>query len=377
MNSLMNPSYELVAAVTIFVVVLTALLIVKAFLARQIGRLAERRPLPVLDYLREIIDATRMPFFIGVSVLAALSQFALDASYEKYWQYAWMIILISQIALWGNRVIDVAVGRSIEKSRTTNPAGATQLMLIGLLGRVAVWAVALLMTLDNLGFNITTLMASLGIGGIAVALAVQNILGDMFSSISISLDKPFVIGDFIVVDNFMGTVEYIGMKTTRLRSLGGEQIIFSNNELLKQRIRNYKRMQERRIQFEFGVTYETPVEVLEQIPGMVKEIVGSEGWQTRFDRAHFKGFGDSALTFEVVYFVLSPDFNAYMDIQEKINLALMRRLQSLDVSFAYPTRTLYLAGGTALQEALQPAARPGQHERMGPRPVQSQPHSPG
>jgi small-conductance mechanosensitive channel len=215
-------------------------------------------------------------------------------------------------------------------------------MLASLVGRVVLWAIAALVTLDNLGFNITTLMASLGIGGIAVALAVQNILGDIFSSVSIALDKPFVIGDFIVVDSFMGTVEYIGMKTTRLRSLGGEQIVFSNTELLKNRIRNYKRMQERRVAFEFGVAYETPAEELERIPQLVKEIVSNEKLETRFDRAHFKTYGDSALQFEVVYFVLDPDYNKYMDIQQDINLALLRAFRTRNITFAYPTRTLHI-----------------------------------
>jgi small-conductance mechanosensitive channel len=212
--------------------------------------------------------------------------------------------------------------------------------------RLAVWSLVLLLALDNLGFNITALLAGMGIGGIAVALAAQNILGDLFASLSIVLDKPFVVGDFIVVGEQLGTVEYIGLKTTRIRSLGGEQIVFSNTDLLGSRIRNYKRMQERRVVFGFGVVYQTPHEKLQTIPGMVREIIGKLD-RARFDRAHFKEYGDSSLNFEVVYYVLSADYNVYMDIQQAINLELFRRFQEDGIDFAYPTRTLYVVGEQA------------------------------
>jgi small-conductance mechanosensitive channel len=214
-------------------------------------------------------------------------------------------------------------------------------MVMGLICRIALWAIALLVMLDNLGFNVTTLMASLGIGGIAVALAVQNVLGDIFSSISIALDKPFVIGDFIVVEGYMGTVEYVGLKTTRIRSLDGEQIIFSNSELLKSRIRNYKRMQERRVQFGFNIDYETSHALVQMIPGMIKGIIEAQAGGIRFDRAHFKGYGEKALQFEVVYFLPTPDFNAYMDVQQAINLAMLQQFRELGVDFGYTARTLY------------------------------------
>ena len=171
--------------------------------------------------------------------------------------------------------------------------------MLGFVGRIVLWSVVLLMILDNLGVNITALVASLGIGGIAVALAVQNILGDIFASLSIALDRPFAIGDFIVVGDVLGTVEYIGLKTTRIRSLSGEQIVFSNADLLKSRIRNYKRMTERRVVFGFGVVYQTPHDKLERIPAMVREVIEAQP-KTRFDRAHFKEYGDSALAFEAV-----------------------------------------------------------------------------
>jgi len=185
----------------------------------------------------------------------------------------------------------------------------------------------------------------LGVGGIAVALAVQNILGDLFASLSIVLDKPFVIGDFIVVDTFVGTVEHIGLKTTRLRSLSGEQVIFSNTDLLGSRIRNYKRMYERRVVFTLGLVYQTPMEKVESVGKILQEIIELEP-QARFDRAHFKEFGDSALVYEIVYFIKTSDFNAYMDAQQRINLAIMQRFEEQGISFAYPTRTVYMFNKT-------------------------------
>jgi small-conductance mechanosensitive channel len=344
-------SYDAALAVTIGLMVLLALLLLKAFIARQLRQWAKTVKPSFLEYAEQITIGTRLPFFIGIALLVGFSQTELSAIHAKWLNYAWIIILVSQIALWGNRIIGVAVQRSFVHQRQSDPASATHLMIAGLIGRIVLWSTAALVILDNLGFNITTIMASLGIGGIAVALAVQNILGDIFSSVSIALDKPFVIGDFIVVDSYMGTVEYVGMKTTRLRSLGGEQIVFSNAELLKNRIRNYKRMQERRVLFEFGIAYETPMTEIERLPQTVREIVSASYLDTRFDRAHFKGYGDSALLFEVVYYVLDPDYNKYMDIQQEINLGLLAALRDRNISFAYPTRTLYVASAPANEEA--------------------------
>ena len=199
----------------------------------------------------------------------------------------------------------------------------------------------LLLILENVGVDVTALIAGLGVGGIAVALAAQNILGDLFSSMSIVLDKPFVLGDFIIVGDMMGTVEKIGLKTTRVRSLSGEQLIFSNSDLLGSRIRNFKRMQERRIVFSIGVAYDTPAEKLTAIPGMLRAAVEAQE-PVRFDRAHFAKFGDSALIYEVVYFVLKPDYNLSMDIQQAINLRLFREFADRQIEFAFPTQTLHL-----------------------------------
>ena len=194
---------------------------------------------------------------------------------------------------------------------------------------------------DNLGVNITAFVASLGIGGVAVALAAQSVLGDGFSSFAIFMDKPFQVGDFIIVGDLLGTVEHVGFKTTRIRSLGGEQLIFSNSDLTSSRIKNYKRMQERRVVFSLGVIYQTPVEKVKAIPPMIKRVVEDHP-HARFDRAHFKSFGDFALIYEVVYYVLRPDYNTYMDLQQSMNFRLIEEFQKAGIEFAYPTQQLYV-----------------------------------
>ncbi|GMU45645.1 MAG: mechanosensitive ion channel protein [Porticoccaceae bacterium] len=316
--------------------------LLKCQLGRRLGRLAERDGAQLSRYAAEIVAGTRRGVMWLVALFVGARAVTLPPKIDAALASITAAVLLVQAALWAQRALNVWLGQRLDRARLTDAAGATTLSLLGFVCRVALWAVALLMILDNLGFNITTLVASLGIGGVAVALAVQNILGDLFASLSIALDKPFVIGDFIVVDGIAGTVEYVGLKTTRVRSLSGEQVVFANADLLRSRIHNYKRLYERRVLFGFGVLYSTPADKLAAISDWVRETVeGLEG--ARFDRAHFKGFGDSSLDFEVVYFVLDPNYNRYMDIQQAINLALVRRFAAEGVEFAFPTRTLYLA----------------------------------
>jgi small-conductance mechanosensitive channel len=227
------------------------------------------------------------------------------------------------------------------QNRADDPGRATSAAAVGFIARMVLWIVILLMILENLGVNITALVASLGIGGIAVALAVQNILGDLFASLSIVLDKPFVIGDFIIVDKYLGAIEHVGLKTTRIRAQSGEQLVFSNADLLKSRIQNMARMTRRRAVFAIGVTYDTPTTKLRLIPPMLTEIVKAQAPVT-FDRAHFSGMTGSSLNFEVVYWVETADYNRFMDIQQEIFLQLIDRLKEQEIEFAFPSQTLYL-----------------------------------
>ena len=211
----------------------------------------------------------------------------------------------------------------------------------GVLIKIIIWTCMLLLFLENLNIHITALVAGLGIGGIAIAFAAQAILEDVFSFVTIFFDRPFELEDFIIVDDMMGTVEHVGVKTTRVRSLSGEQLVFSNKDLTNSRVRNYKRMRDRRIQFAIGVTYNTPSDKLREIPGIIKKIIDDlDG--TTFDRAHFKTFGDFSLDFEVVYFVLSQDYAVYMNKQQAINFQLKEAFDNRGIEFAFPTQTLYV-----------------------------------
>ena len=332
--------------------------VVVALVRRRLARLAERTVTIADDLIVELVRATKGLFLAVVSLAAGTQFVSLPGSLERGVDVLFAFAVTIQVVLWANRTVSFWLEHQQQIHAETDPGAMTTLQGLSYVVRVVVWSAAFLLLLDNLGYNVTTLIAGLGVGGVAVALALQNILGDLFASLSIVLDKPFVNGDFIIVDQHMGTVERIGLKTTRVRSLSGEQIVVSNADLLKSRVRNFKRMIERRVLFSVGVTYQTPREQVAAIPGMIHEII--EGLDnTRFDRSHFKEFGDSSLNFETVYYVLSPDYAVYMDIQQAINLEVMKRFEELGIEIAYPTRTLFLAGPggiTSTPVAAPPAA---------------------
>jgi small-conductance mechanosensitive channel len=309
-------------------------------LESRMSRLSKKTATVVDDLLAETLKSTRR-FVLFIASIWGGAQFLELGSAASYLDYVLLIAVVLQIAMWANRMVSAYIVFYTDARREDNPASVSIMQGVSFLVRLVIWSIAILLVVDNLGYDVTALVAGLGITGIAVALALQNILGDLFASLSIVLDKPFVIGDFIIVGDLLGVVEKIGLKTTRVRSLWGEQLIFSNADLLNSRIRNFKRMQERRVAFEFGVLYQTKPEQLEAIPLMVREIVESiEG--TRFDRAHFKSFGNSSYDFEVVYYVNTPDYNIYMDTQQAINLGICRGFAERDIEFAYPTRTIYM-----------------------------------
>ncbi|MEM9996781.1 MAG: mechanosensitive ion channel family protein [Bacteroidota bacterium] len=321
--------------------VVAVLRLANAFLIRRFGKRAERSANEFDDYLVALLRGTHTVFLIAVGIWIATQILDIVPWLERHANQIAVILLVVQGVRWFNRVFALYLRKYRERNLEGNPAAVTTMQAVGFVGRLVVYTLALLLILSNLGVEVTALVASLGIGGIAVALAAQNILGDLFAALSIVLDKPFVVGDFLNVGEFLGSVEKVGLKTTRLRSLSGEQLIFSNSDLVKSRVRNFKRMEERRIVFGFGVTYQTTAAQLEAIPTWVRAIAEAEP-NVRFDRAHFKQFGASSLDFEVVYFVTDPDFAIYMDRQQAINLAIVRKFEEEGIDFAYPTQTLYL-----------------------------------
>lgn len=313
--------------------------IVEGIVVRRLKAAAERTASDVDDIAVGILERTRWFGYLGFALFLALYGVALEGLEASLRPLA-LVLIFLQLGFWATGMVDVLLHKGFQLARFSEATARTSSGVVRWFALVFLWGIVFLLVLAAFGVEITPLLAGLGVGGIAIAFALQQILSDVFCSVAIVLDRPFEVGDFIITGDYLGSVEHIGIKTTRLRSLGGEQIIIPNSDLLGSRIRNYKRMQERRIVFGFGVLYATPVEHLEKIPEMVKDtITALEG--TRFDRAHFQSFGDSALQFEVVYYVLTPDYNRYMDIQQRINLELVRRFQPLGIEMAFPSRTLY------------------------------------
>jgi small-conductance mechanosensitive channel len=324
------------------VVVFIVLRLAKRPVLNRLTRLTDQTKTQWDDLAVDVLQKTRGFLFVVFAFYAGVLVLDLPSRVDNLTIKVLIIAVLTQGAIWADALVVNLIKRLVEKKTREDVSSVAMITMFGSVSRVAVWSVVILLALDNIGINVTALVAGLGIGGVAIALASQNVLGDLFASISIVLDKPFVIGDFIIIGDMLGSVEHIGIKTTRVRSLSGEQLVFSNNDLLNSRIRNYKRMDERRIVFSIGVVYQTPYEKLGAIPGMVREIVEAQE-QTRFDRAHFSKYGDFALIYEIVYYVKIPDYNAYMDIQEAINLEIYRKFQEQSIEFAYPTQTVFVA----------------------------------
>ncbi len=335
-----NPLDQWLFAVGAATVLYLLLKLCFSVLERRVSSLSKKTATVADDLIAAALESTKS-FVLLIASIWGGAQLLDLGELEMSVDYALLIVVVLQLAIWANRMVSAYITFYTDARREDNPAAVSVVQGVSFLVRLVIWSIALLLVVDNLGYDVTALVAGLGISGIAVALALQNILGDLFASLSIVLDKPFVIGDFIIVGDLMGAVEKIGLKTTRVRSLSGEQLIFSNSDLLNSRVRNFKRMQERRVAFGFGVLYQTTPEQLEAIPPMVRELIESID-HTRFDRAHFKSFGASSYDFEVVYYVDSSDFNVYMDTQQAINLGICRGFAEREIDFAYPTRTIYV-----------------------------------
>lgn len=296
------------------------------------------------------LSRTTLVFLVLLGLFAGLQLLAHGTRTAALAGSVMMIALFWQVGLWATTATSAWFQYKRRTSVATDRASLGSLGIVGVVVSAVIWVLVALMTLDNLGIDVTALVAGLGIGGIAVALAVQNVLGDLFASLSIALDRPYVVGDFLSVGDFLGTVEDIGIKSTRLRSLSGEQIVMSNSDLLSSRLRNYGRMQQRRVVLATGIAYETPAADIAKIPQLIRVIVERQA-DVRFDRSHFSGYGDFALQFETVYYVLSADFNRHMDIQQDILLEMYREFEARGIEFAYPTQRLLVERRDAVPAA--------------------------
>jgi small-conductance mechanosensitive channel len=336
-----TPSQWLTAAVAtaaIFVILVS----IKLILYKLLSALGAKTHNEVDDLIADLLKRLKIPTLVVIALYAGARFLKLGLKVKSAFNILLVITLLLQLAMWGNGLINYYINRRRLKKFGEDASSTTTLTALSYILKVALWSLLLLLGLENLGINITALVTGLGIGGVAIALSLQHVLTDLFAALSIVMDKPFIIGDFITVDSFMGNVEHIGLKTTRLRSISGEQLIFSNSDLLSSRIRNLKRMEQRRILFNIGVVYQTPPEKLEIIPTLIEEIIRKVEL-ARFERAHFKTFDASSLGFEIVYWVESPEYIIYMDIQQNINLQIYQKFAELGIEFAYPTQTLHIA----------------------------------
>lgn len=316
-----------------------ALRLVEQVVVVRIEKLTRHTHTSIDDAVIGALRKTKLIYLLVLSVFIGSICLSLPNEIRSIVLRVTIVATILQAGIW----LSTALQIWLENYRKGETDGANRMTMnaLSLLGRIALWATVLLLILDNLGIDVTALVAGLGIGGIAIALAVQNVLSDLFASLSIVLDKPFVLGDFIVVGEMAGSVEHIGIKTTRIRSISGEQLVFSNADLLNSRIRNFGRMRERRVVFSIGVTYQTSAEKLERVPQLIQVAIDSAE-NARFDRSHFASYGDSALNFETVYYVESSDYATHMDILQSVNLAIYRSFASEGIEFAYPTQTIFL-----------------------------------
>lgn len=336
-----NTYAEYVFAALFFAGAVIGFQLIQRIVLSRLNRLAQKTKTDIDDMLIGVVQSVRPPFYVFIAFYLALQLLVIPAGIvDRLVTVILIIWAVYQVAVTAQTVVNYIVERrfSEEGDATTRSA----LQLLGSIAKGIIWGFGILMVLSNLGVNVSSLLAGVGIGGIAIAFALQNILSDLFSSFSIYFDKPFKVGDFIIIGSDMGVVKKIGVKSTRLQALGGEELVVSNQELTSTRVQNYKKMEERRVVFKFGVVYGASAEKLRAANDIVKAAVEAQA-DARFDRTHFVSFDDSALAFEVVYHVLSPDYNKYMDIQQEINFAIKKGFEEKGIEMAYPTQTVYLA----------------------------------
>ncbi len=335
-----NTVFNYLSALGILFASMAFVYVFKTYILSRLKKWADTTDTTIDDLLIKAVEKSLLPMlYFGVFYIA-LQFLTLSPSFNHGLNIA-AIILITFLFV---KTLIAAINYGLHSYLNDTPdivSEGLQFKGISRLISFIVWALALVFLLDNLGVKISAVVAGLGIGGIAVALAAQAVLGDLFSYFVIFFDKPFATGDFITVGDKMGVVEHIGIKTTRIRALGGEQLVFSNTDLTNSRVHNYKKMEQRRVVFKLGVTYQTPSKKLKAIPQIVKESIEDQT-DASFDRGHFTSYGDSSLNFEFVYYVTGADYNKYMDIQQAINLAIFDAFEREEIEFAYPTQTIFV-----------------------------------
>lgn len=315
--------------------------IFKKIILYRLKKWAEKTETTLDDFLIRGIEKSIVPLLYYAAFYLAARSLTLSSQVTDIIKVASLFILTFFIVRFISSSIMFTMSYFIQKQERGDEK-VRQLRGMTVLINVLIWVIGIVFLMDNLGFDISAVIAGLGIGGIAIALAAQAILGDLFSYFVIFFDRPFEVGDFIVVGDKVGTVEYTGIKTTRIRALSGEQMVFSNTDLTNSRIHNFKKMERRRVVFSLGVIYQTTADQLEEIPKIVRGIIEKQN-DTTFDRGHFKSYGDFSLNFEFVYFVIGSDYVKYMDTQQAINMEIYRTFEQKGIEFAYPTQTLFVS----------------------------------
>lgn len=339
-----NRIIDYISAIAIFLLAVLAITILKNFLIKALQTFARKKS-TTID--KRFVDnfQNKMKPFVNLLYFGSFYLGFYQLNIPSFLEKTVNIFIVALLIFYSVRFILSILSYFLENywiKKETDSTRITAIRGVETFLKVILWSIAVIILLDNMGVQVSALVAGLGIGGIAIALAAQNILGDLFSYFIIYFDHPFEIGDFITIDSFSGTIENIGIKTTRIRSLGGEEIIFSNTDLVNSRLRNYKRMRKRRILFNFGVIHQTSTEQLKNISAIIKEIFNRIDGAS-LDRVHFSAYGDFSLNFEVVYYVNSRDYNKYMDIQQEINFQMKEEFEKHNIEFAYPTQTLFLS----------------------------------
>ncbi len=338
-----NTALDWIIALVVAAVVWAAVRIFFRIVLSRMKALAAKTETDIDDLVTELLEKTKGLFVALVAVYAGARSLELPPEIDSIFTRLLVVGFLIRGAFWANGVVNYLLGSWAAMKFEGYPNITTAMGSVGFLIRFAVWATFIMLALDNLGIDVGPLVASLGIGGLALGLALQGTLSDLFASFSIIFDKPFAVGDYIQVGSLAGTVEHVGLKTTRVKSLTGEQLVFSNSDLLGSRIQNFQRREERRCAFTLGVTYDTTPEQLERIPGLIQEIIeGQEN--TRFDRCFFMTFGDSALNIDTVYHMQVPDFATYGATHHSINLEIFKRFAEEGIEFAYPTQTIHVEG---------------------------------
>lgn len=337
-----NSVKEYLVALAVFFSLFLILKVVRYIIIYLLKKIFARIKTEFGDLLVKIVSYTGWPLFLVVSLYLAVQFIRLPAGIETVLGYTLLVVTTIYVVISVHFLLDYLIRKIIVKKEEGEEELDNPIVnLLGIISKIALWIIAFIFILSNLGYNVTTLIAGFGIGGLVIAFGLQKVLQDLFASFSIYVDRPFIPGDFIIIGDDLGMVKKIGIKSTRIQHLGGQELVVSNRELTDTRIHNYKRMQRRRIAFNFGVKYQTPTEKLKEIPAMVREIITNIE-TAEVDRVHFKQFGDFSLIFEVVYYVTTSDYAVYMDTQQKINLAIKEKLEREGVDFAYPTQTLFL-----------------------------------